>query len=93
MKLSELYLCFGFNIYVVLQKHFDYWYVTPGYSMVEGCIPTEIHHIWISFVVEQYRNTNEIVSLSRLWKFNKKIHLQFKESKREISTIALNRFP
>lgn len=66
MKLSDLYLCFGFNVYVVLKEHFYNPYVTPGYSMVEGCVPTGIYQIWICIVGEQYGSTIHIVSLGGL---------------------------
>lgn len=92
-KLYDLYLCFGFNIYVVLKEHFYNRYITPGYSMVESCIPTEVYRVWISIVGEQYRNTFHIVSLGGLWKLDKEIHLQFKEAKTDVSAIALNSFP
>lgn len=52
-KLYDLYLCFGFNIYVVLKEHFCNRYVTPGYSMVESCISTEVFQVWISIEGEQ----------------------------------------
>lgn len=92
MKLNDLYLCFGFNIYVVLQEHLYNCYAAPGNGMVKGCIPTVIHQIWISIVPEQYTNTMCVVPLRSLWKLYKEIHLHFKEAKGNISTMALNSF-
>lgn len=93
MKLNDLYLCFGFKIYVVLQEQFYNFYVSPGSGMMKSCIPKQICQIWISFVPEQYRNTVFVLPLHSLWKLYKEIHLQFKEAKRDISTMTLNKLP
>ena len=52
MKLNDSYLCFGFNIYIILQQFADNSYVPSANGVVEGSIATVIYNVGISTVPE-----------------------------------------
>ena len=53
MKLNDSYLCFGFNIYIILQQFANNWYVPSANGVVEGSIAIGIYNVGISPVHEK----------------------------------------